>query len=321
MSKNRFASRSSANPRVIGVCLVMLAAALWGTLGTLYTYGTREYGLTPLSIVFWRAALGAAILWMVLGAVVPLMGRGWSALRVQKRDVPLFATFGLLGVTAFYVLYIYAVVLVGVAVAVVLLYTAPVFVALMSWRFLGESFTPRKGVALALTVIGCALVARAYDPVLLQVNALGIVCGLGSAFTYALYSILGEFSLQRGYNIATMSLYVYSIGTVGLLVVALFAGGEGEGLDVLAVAAEPGAWILLLALALFATIGALYFYTAGLRHLEAGVASIIATLEPVVATALAFFVVGESIEWLQIAGGILILSGVLTLQIQSRRKF
>ena len=323
MSNSRSATRRPSNPRLIGAGLVLLAATLWGTLGTLYKFGTQQYGLTPLAIVFWRAALAALILWVVLGVVLPLLGRGWQAVRIHRRDLPLFAAFGLLGVTAFFLLYIYAVVLVGVAVAVVLLYTAPVFVAIMSWRFLGEPFTARKSVALLLTVAGCVLVARAYDPTLLQINALGILCGLGSAFTYALYSILGKFSLRRGYGIATMSLYVYTIGTAGLLLVT-FLGGESisprRGVGALAVGEDPGAWLLLGALALFATIGALYAYTAGLRHLEAGVASILATLEPVVATTLAYFVVGENIEWPQALGGLLILVAVLALQIQPRKR-
>ncbi|MGA7732731.1 MAG: DMT family transporter [Chloroflexia bacterium] len=322
MSNPRSATRHRASPRLIGAGFVLVAATLWGTLGTLYKFGTEQYGLTPVAIVFWRAALAAIILWVALGVVMPLVGGGWGGVRVRGRDLPLFATFGLLGVTAFYILYIYAVVLVGVAVGVVLLYTAPVFVALMSWRFLGESFTARKSIALLLTVAGCVLVARAYDPGLLRVNAVGILCGLGSGFTYALYSILGKFSLKRGYGIATMSLYVYSIGAVGLLAVALFVGDGGSTSQdgVLAVGGEVGAWALLVALALFATIGALYVYTASLRHLEAGVASILATFEPVVATALAYFVVGERIEWPQAVGGLLILAGVLALQIQPRSK-
>lgn len=321
MTSTTPARRKSPSPRVIGVCLVLLAAILWGTLGTLYKFGTSEYNLTPIGIVFWRAGMASIILWVVMGGIVPLLGGGWQALRIQRRDLLLFATFGLLGVTAFYILYIYAVVLVGVAVAVVLLYTAPAFVAVMSWRFLGETFTLRKTIALALTILGCAFVARAYDPALLQVNALGILCGLGSAFTYALYSILGKFSLQRGYSIATMSLYVYTIGALGLLVIAFFSNAPQPGLEIISIAPELGAWILLLVLAVFATIGALYFYTAGLRHLEASAASIIATLEPVVATALAFFVVGEHIEWPQLLGGLSILAGVMLLQIQIRRKF
>jgi len=194
-----------------------------------------------------------------------------------------------------------------VAVAVVLLYTAPVFVAIMAWRFLGEGFGPRKLAALGLTIVGCALVARVYNPALLQVNALGILCGLGAGFTYALYSILGKFSLHRGYHIATMSLYVYAIGTAGLLVAALFVG--------LPYVPSAGAWALLFTIGIVQTIGALWAYTAGLRHLEAGVASILATFEPVVATLLAYFVIHENIEWPQLAGGALILAAVLLLSV------
>ena len=296
--------------RLRGALLVLLAAALWGTLGTLYTWGNRNFGLTPLTLVFWRASLAALSLVVVLAGAVPALGRGTGLLKVKRTDLPLFVLFGLLGVTAFYLLYIYAVLLVGVAVAVVLLYTAPVFVAALAWRFLGEGFGTRKMVALALTFVGCALVARAYNPTLLQVNTLGVACGLGSALTYALYSILGKVSLGRGYAIATMSLYVYGIGAIGLLVVALFAGPS----QLFAMGADPAAWSLLLLIALAQTVGALWAYTAGLRYLEAGAASILATFEPVVAAVLAYFVLHESIEWPQAAGGVLILAAVLLLQ-------
>jgi drug/metabolite transporter (DMT)-like permease len=313
---------------------VLLAAALWGTLGTLYRLGAEEFGLSPVTIVFWRAALAAVALWLALGVMMPLLGKGWRLLRVRRADLPVLITFGLLGVTAFYLLYIYAVVLTGVTVAVVLLYTAPIFVALMAWRWLGEGFGPRKGVALVLTLAGCVLVARAYDVGQLQTNVLGILCGLGSAFTYALYSILGKISLRRGYHIATMSIYIYTIGAAGLLA-ASFASGfiyaysqanaqPGADKFGLALAGGPGslfsmgtnieAWGLLISLALAQTIGALWAYTAGLRHLEAGVASILATFEPVVAALLAYFVLRERVEWPQFVGGALILAAVLLLQ-------
>ena len=297
---------------------MLLAATLWGTLGTIYKYGTDRFNLTPLTIVFWRGALAALAL-CLLGITMSLMGRGWGMFRVRRVDLPIFLTFGLLGVTAFFLLYIYAVVLVGVAAAVVLLYTAPIFVALMAWRFLGEPFGVRKGIALILTFLGCALVVRAYDPGLLALNVVGILCGLGSAFTYALYSIFGKLSLKRGYPIATMSFYVYLIGAGGLLLVALLgvddSGGAGQ---LFTMGADAGAWALLVMLALLQTIGALYAYTAGLRYLEAGTASILATFEPVVATLLAAFVVRENLEWPQLVGGALILVAVVVLQVRRR---
>jgi drug/metabolite transporter, DME family len=308
-----------------GVLLVLLAAALWGTLGTVYKLGTDGYGLTPLTVVFWRAALAALSLGVVLALVMPALGKGVHLLKARRADLLLFAAFGLLGVTAFFLFYIYAVVLVGVTVAVVLLYTAPVFVALMAWRWLGERFSSRKTAALVLTLLGCVLVARAYDLSSLQVNALGIACGLGSAFTYALYSILGKVSLGRGVHIATMSFYVYSIGALGLLAVALILGllparvGNPGPEQLFSMGANLEVWGLLLLLALAQTLAALWAYTSGLRYLEASAASILATFEPVVAALLAYFVVGERIELPQMAGGVLILAAVLLLGDARRR--
>jgi drug/metabolite transporter (DMT)-like permease len=122
-----------------------------------------------------------------------------------------------------------------------------------------------------------------------------------------------------------MSFYVYSIGASGLFVAALLdAGGsnaqEVRGLGQLfSMGTDAGAWALLIMLALLQTIGALYAYTAGLRYLEAGTASIIATFEPVVATLLAAFVVREQLEWPQFVGGALILAAVVALQARGKR--
>lgn len=289
---------------------MLLAAGLWGTLGTFYRIGTEQFHLTPLAIVFWRGGLAALALGLVMGLVLPVGAGKRGLLRVRRRDLPLFVAFGLLGVTAFYPLYIYSVLLVGVAVAVVLLYTAPIIVSVMAWRFLSEGFDRRKVAALLLTFAGILLMSRAYDPSLLSVNALGVLCGLGAAFAYALYSILGKMSLNRGYSVATTSFYIYSIGVLGLLVVALVVG-PGQLLEI---GDNPGAWGLLLVLALVQTLGAVAAYVTGLRYLEAGVASILATFEPVVATILAFAVLHEAIDWPQMVGGVLVLGAVLLLQ-------
>ena len=294
---------------------MLLAAGLWGTLGTFYRIGTEQFHLTPLAIVFWRGGLAALALGLVMGLILPVGVGKRGLLRVRRADLPMFLAFGLLGVTAFYPLYIYSVLLVGVAVAVVLLYTAPIIVAVLAWRFLGESFDRRRLAALLLTLLGVLLMSRAYDPALLSVNALGVLCGLGSAFAYALYSILGKVSLNRGYGVATTSFYIYSIGVLGLLALAFFVGPD----QLLVTGDNLGAWGLLLVLALVQTLGAVAAYVTGLRYLDAGVASILATFEPVVATMLAFFVLHEAIDWPQMLGGLLVITAVFLLQWRSKQ--
>ena len=96
---------------------------------------------------------------------------------------------------------------------------------------------------------------------------------------------------------------------------AAVVAGPGQ---LVAMGADVRAWGFLLLIAVAQTIGALWAYTEGLRHLEAGVASILATFEPVVATLLAFFVLHERIEWVQLVGGALILAAVILLQVRVR---
>jgi DME family drug/metabolite transporter len=292
---------------LLGVGLVLLAAALWGTLGTVYTLTIDNYGLTPLTVVFYRAFFGAAALglWMAL--------RRRDLLRVRRADWLLVGGYGVLGVTVFYVAYIYAIVLVGVTTAVVLLYTAPAIVALLAWRFLGESLTGLKLGALALTFVGVILVSGAYDPAHLSGNVLGIVCGVLSAATYALYSIFGKLAHQRRLPLATLLFYTLGIGCLGLL-------GLLSPAELGAPGAHPESWAILLMLGTVQTLAPVAAYTISLRHLDAGVASIIATLEPVVAGILAFAVLHEPLSGPEVAGAALILLAVGLLQSRAARR-
>jgi DME family drug/metabolite transporter len=291
--------------RLLGTGLVLLAAGLWGTLGTAYRLGIDQFGLTPETVVFYRAFFSL----LLVGLALALFGRYRREL--AGRDLGLLALYGVLGVTFFYLFYIYAVVLTGVTTAVVLLYTAPAWVTLLAWRLFGEPLTARILLALALAFLGSALVAGAYDLARLQVNALGILCGLGSAFTYALYSIFGKLVIRRGVNLPLMMFWMFLVGSIGL---ALAQPPE----RLLDPGPRPLAWLMLLGLAVGPTLGALAAYTAALRHLDAGAASIIATFEPLVAATLAFAILREIVTPPQLLGGACIIAGVIVLSLPRR---
>jgi DME family drug/metabolite transporter len=293
------------NP-LLGTGLVLLAAGLWGTLGTAYRLGIDQFGLTPVTVVFYRA------FFTLLLVTVGLLVRRPARLLLPPRDLVLLALYGGLGVTCFFLFYIYAVVLTGVTTAVVLLYTAPAFVAALAWRFFGEPLGGRKLLALGLAFGGSALVAGAYDPARLEVNALGILCGLGAGFTYALYSIFGKIVIGRGIGTGPMMFWMFLVGSAGL---ALAQPPE----RLLDPGAQPLAWGVLLLVAAGPTLGALAAYTAALRHLDAGPASIIATFEPLVAATLAVGVLHETLTPPQLLGGAAIIAGVLVLRLPLRR--
>lgn len=282
-----------------GYGMVAGAALLWGTLGIFFKHILGVYGLSSLDLAFWRAGLAFLFLLAGLGVTQPAL------LRLAWRDVPFFTVFGLISVAIFYAVYISAVDLTTVATGAVLLYTAPAWVTVLAWRLYGEPLTGRKLIALGLAFGGCGLVARAYDPGQLRLNALGVVFGLAAGLTYALYSIFGKHALRR-YGPWTIVTYAMGFGAVFLLPTQSLA-------SLRPVLIPSPLWGWLTALALGPTVGAFGLYTLGLRRVPASVASIVATLEPVTAAVLSFVVLSERFAPLQALGGLLILTSVLIL--------
>ncbi len=282
-----------------GYVFVVVAASVWGTLGLFFRALHDGYGLSALTIAFGRASVAGVILVAALAAT----RRRW--LRVPMRALIFFAAYGFFGVAAFYVAYTQAIIQTSVTTAVMLLYTAPAFVTLIAWRVWCEPLTARKLVALALAFGGCALVARAYDPAQLRLNGVGVLFGLGAGLMYALYTIFSKFALAR-YSLGTALAYALGFGVLFLAPL--------QTRDAFApLTREPGAWVLLLGLALGPTLGSLLLYTAGLRFVPASDASLVATIEPVVASALAFLILGERLEPLQILGGAMVLGGAVVI--------
>jgi len=285
--------------RLRGYTFVLVAATLWATLGIIFRALIGDYGLSRITIAFFRASLSAAVLFAALALRRP------SLLRIAVRDVLFFAAFGLFGIAAFYIVYITAIDLAGMSVAAVLLYTAPTWVALISAMFLGERLTPVKLVAVTLAMVGCALVARVYDVRGLQLNWLGIVAGLGAGLTYALYSVFNKIGLRRHDG--------WTVLAYGLLAGSVFLAPLQSPQWLVTALRQPGAVVWLLVLALGPTLGAGLSFNAGLRYVPVSSASIVATLEPVIASLLAFTFLHERLDPSQLVGGGLILAAVIFL--------
>ncbi|MCB0234954.1 MAG: DMT family transporter, partial [Anaerolineae bacterium] len=155
-----------------GYLLVLLAASLWATLGVIYTVLARDSGLAAISVAALRAGMGGLLL---LGGLF-FLRRDW--LRINRRALIVVVLYGIFGVALFYASYVNAILAVGVAVAAVLLYTAPAWVALIAWRFLGEQLTKRHVAALLLTLIGAALVAQVFAMGAVRLDVVGVLWGL-----------------------------------------------------------------------------------------------------------------------------------------------
>ena len=281
------------------VIAVLVGATLLGSLGS-WGRMVFRYEPDPMLVVTWRALIGAVGLALILGLARP------ELLRIRARDIPFFAVYGFLGVTLNFWFYFSAVKFTTLAIAITLLYTYPVFVALLSALFLDERLTHRTLVAIAITLAGSALVAQVHEADLFRVNLRGILFGLLTGLSMAAYSIFGKRALAR-YASWTVVLYAFSAGGLFL---ALMSGAQ------LARASgyPAAAWAWILALALIPSLGGYALYTLGLRDLPASRASIIATWEVVTAAVLGWVLFREHLTALQLLGATLVCLGIATIQ-------
>lgn len=283
-----------------GYALVLVAACIWATIGLFYRSMVDEYGLARRPIVAFRTGIAALALIAVLAVARP------RALRIRPKDVLFFLVFGVVGVAGFYLWYIDAIATGSVAQAAVLLYTAPIWIALWSALREQERIKPARLLALALAVAGCALVAQAYDPAQLRLNGTALIFGLLSGLGYAIYSVCSAAATRRGYDPWTVVCYSLGIGTIVLFAITPPA-------ETWRIFQTPGAWPALISVALLPTLLAPLLFTIGLQSVRTTTGSIMATIEPVVAATLAWTFLGEQLAWPQLAGGGCVLLAVVLL--------
>jgi len=274
-----------------GFFYVLAAALMWGVIG-IFAKEVLAEGVTALEIAFWRATLAWGM--FLVHAMIK------KQVKVHRTDLPFLFGFGFICVTLFYGSYQLAIRDVGMAMAAVLLYTAPAWVAFMSWIVLKEKMTVTKTTCVAMTIIGVGCISL--GPQLLSggslaLNTFGLAAGLVSGFTYALYYIFGKKYLYR-YPTPTIFVYALPFGAALLLPFVDFH------------TKTTYAWIMLISMAAITAYGAFTAYYAGLKRLEATHASVIATFEPVVAAVFAYFLFGEKFSMLGYAGSCLIIAAV-----------
>jgi drug/metabolite transporter, DME family len=293
---------SSAEDRLLGPLAVATAAATWGTLG-FFAKILYAQGVSFESLVAVRASVG----WLaVIGFL--LATRDARSLRVKRRDLRFLLPLGLVGIGAFYLLYFYTVRESTMGTAAILLYSAPAFVVVLARLFLRELLNVTKVFGLLLTVGGISLVIGAYDPANLEVSPKILLTGLLSGLTYGLYAIFGR-PVACQLSPPVILSYALAFGSALLIVAALPTLDTLVGLPVTS-------YLILLMLSMVHTTLAFALYTFGIRHLGAGRAAIVATIEPVVAGILGVTLLGEDLTVLKVLGALLVISGAILAQLR-----
>ncbi len=274
----------------VSVIMIITAAAGWGLVG-LFSRPLSAAGLSALQITFVRSSI------VMLGMGLFVLFKDRSLFWIKLKDFWLFLGTGLISIVFFNVCYFLTIVETTLATASILLYTAPCFVMLMSALFFKEKVTLQKLAALVIAFAGCILVSGFAKG---EVGMYAMLTGIGSGLGYASYSIFGKVALKR-YHTFTVIFYTFVVATIGLLpfvhltrmVQVIGKGGSGSILEALG-------------LGLVSTFMPYICYTSGLRSIEAGVASVLAFAEPMVATVTGILVFNEPLHFLNAMGIVLI---------------
>ena len=177
----------------------------------------------------------------------------------------------------------------------------------MSTIFFKDKFTRKKLAALVIAFLGCTFVTGIWSGGGLSVSTQGLLLGLGSGFFYATYSIFGRFALQH-YKPFTVTFYTFLIASIGSLFLL-------DTEDMATICTSPKALLLCLGLMVFATVLPYLLYTKGLNDLgDSGKASILASVEPVVASIVGILAFGEPMNLGVVLGLACILISVYILR-------
>lgn len=277
-----------------GYFYVFLSAVLWGML-PLFTRFLYKTGSTPLEVSSVRAYLGAGM------ALFAMLFSG-DIKKCRLKDVPFYMIYGTFAIAGAFLFYALSMRLLSTAMAAVLLYTGPAFVNIFNRILYKIPITPVKWVALVLTVAGCALVVRVYDPKSLKLNVIGIVIGLLSGICYSITTVMSR-KAKEYYCGRINSWLILILGSVPFFVVSPPWRISAPTLQ---------QWVLFVGIATCCSMIPYTVYLTALDGgLEGGIASIVATAEPIAATLFGTLFFGDRLEKMQIVGIAIVIIGVI----------
>ncbi len=291
-----FRGERGASPFVAGIALIVVSACAFGAMAIFARFAYAS-GANVTGVLAARFAIAG----LVLAVVMLATGRRWP----RGRPLAVAVGMGAVGYVGQALCFFSALNHASAGLVALLLYAYPTLVVLLSAAFLGERLTAARLALLAASFAGLALMLGGG-----QGTAAGIALALGAAAFYSVYILVGARELARVDALASTTVVCLSAAVV---------------LSFSAFVAEPRfpgvawGWAAVVAIALVSTVAAILAFFAGLKRVGPAVASIVSTLEPVVTVALAWFVLGESLTGLQLAGGAVVLASAAWLARPGRR--
>jgi len=283
--------------RFSGTLLCLGSAAAFGAMAPFgkLAYGAGATAGTLLSV---RFVLAAALLWVLVLA-------SGAARRIGARDVALALALGGCGYATQAGCYFAALKRIDASLLSLLVYTFPAIVAVTAIVLGRERADGRRLTALALALGGLALIVGG-GAAAGRLDPLGAALGFGAAVVYSTYILVSEGVAGR-VSPRLLAALVCTGAAAPLTIGSALAGELRPG------ELTAAGWGWLVCIAVVCTVAAIGLFFAGLERVGPTAASILATVEPLVTVLLAFVIFGERLGALQLAGGAVMLGGVLVL--------
>lgn len=295
----------------MGSLFVIIAGSLWGAMG-IFVRGLSQCGLTSIEICLVRMVIAT----LMMSIYFLVFDR--KSLRIKLKDVWVFFGTGVCSLTFFGYCYFTTIQMMSMSVAAVLLYTSPVFVLILSAILFKEKLTNRKIICVVIAIIGCAFVTGLIGGIITGnmggVSLYGILFGLGSGFGYGLYSIFGRYAINKGYGPLTVTFYSFVFSAISLLIITKPSDVVNKlmfGNTTVNVAYAIGTAVVV-------TILPYIFYTLGLTKIENSKASVMACIEPIMATFFGFLVFHELLGFMEIIGVLLVILAIALLNVKEK---
>jgi drug/metabolite transporter (DMT)-like permease len=282
----------------LGYMLAAVAALMFAVNGSIAKL-LLEDGVSASHL----SQLRVTVSFVFLAGALALVDR--RRLRIARADVPRMAWLGFAGVAIVQLSYFLAIERMAISVALVIQFTGPAMVLLWLRVVHGRQLKPSLYGAVALSVAGSALVVEVFDAG--SIDGLGVVYALVAAVTFAIY-LVGFERVGRSYDAFTTLTWGLGFATLFWLLVSppwAFPLGDIDGVRNV---------MLALGVVVIGTLAPFLLNVSALRHLPAARVGVVATLEPVLATAVAWAVHDEALTGIQIVGGLLVVAAVAWVQ-------
>ena len=292
----------------LSVLFVIAAGIFWGS-SCLFVNVLTEWGFSAVQCTAIRVFMAARMLNGVL------LISGVKNYKISLWSWGMCAVTGICSVLAMSLLYYACMVETSAAVSAILLYSAPVFVMIMSVIFFRERITVQKVVAFCVAIVGCALVSGVASGI--ELNTMGLIYGVLSGFTYSLYGILTTFYMRKNTNRLTFAALNFLFASLAALVISDPADIVRKVAVTDSVVGTLGYFVVFgLCTAVFPFV----LYTVGLSGVRPDVASILAFSEPLTAALFGIVILRQPFDKYQEVGIVLVTSAIVLLNITFKKR-